>query len=432
MTAAALHLPLAAGGAVLDLTGNAIHWGFARYMRAPLANTAILAMLTLTAMAASNALYNQRHHHPSPLFAPFERVETPEVEPVIPATRPKKPVATLAPLPTETTGSVAQKPALTLGNAEVTEIQRKLHSMQIYDGAIDGLYGPRTARAIKTFEERVGLPPKGELTVALLEAVRGASVIAPEPKVEPLPTPDPLPKVTLPKVQAAPQVAAAPVAEEPKPEIAFQAVAAAPVAAKELAPLPQPAPLVVDVEAKPTVAAKKPVLRRELPETPEEAMDLVAKTAGEAIDTIIDGVQTVTMTTQGKKKLPEAQSYAKAPVAAGATAPEVVDASAPQVGVPLQMPEEEATQSSADLTVLDTDAKPEDLMPAFSVTDPVIVAKVQRGLASLGFLQGAADGVAGEATATAIRRFEVWYNYDVTGRITPELLDLLVANGAVI
>src|SRR5690606_7824301 len=110
-------------------------------------------------------------------------------------------------------------------------------------------------------------------------------------------------------VQVTPKVAAAPAAEEPKPEVAFQAVAAAPVAAKQLAPLPQPAPLTVDVEAKPTVAAKQPVLHRELPETPQEAMDLVAKTAGEAIDTIIDGVQTVTMTTQGKKKPPEAQPF---------------------------------------------------------------------------------------------------------------------------
>ena len=69
-------------------------------------------------------------------------------------------------------------------------------------------------------------------------------------------------------------------------------------------------------------------------------------------------------------------------------------------------------------------------MPAFSVTDPVIVAKVQRGLGSLGFLHGPADGVAGEATAKAIRNFEVYFNYRVTGRISPELLDLLVQNGA--
>lgn len=59
-----------------------------------------------------------------------------------------------------------------------------------------------------------------------------------------------------------------------------------------------------------------------------------------------------------------------------------------------------------------------------------LVENVQRGLASLGFLQGRIDGVAGEATAKAIRNFEVYYNYDVTGSVTPELLDLLKKAGA--
>jgi peptidoglycan hydrolase-like protein with peptidoglycan-binding domain len=61
-----------------------------------------------------------------------------------------------------------------------------------------------------------------------------------------------------------------------------------------------------------------------------------------------------------------------------------------------------------------------------------MVASVQRGLSSLGFLHGPIDGVAGEATAKAIRNFEVYYNYNVTGRVTPELVNLLVQNGAVI
>jgi len=81
------------------------------------------------------------------------------------------------------------------------------------------------------------------------------------------------------------------------------------------------------------------------------------------------------------------------------------------------------------VAVLDTPATPKEVAPV-SVTDPVTVAKVQRGLGSLGFLHGPADGVAGEATAKAIRNFEVYFNYKVTGRISPELLDLLVENGA--
>ncbi len=69
-----------------------------------------------------------------------------------------------------------------------------------------------------------------------------------------------------------------------------------------------------------------------------------------------------------------------------------------------------------------------------SVSTPVenreLVENVQRGLASLGFLRGKIDGVAGETTAKAIRNFEVYYNYKVTGAVTPELVDLLADAGA--
>ena len=59
-----------------------------------------------------------------------------------------------------------------------------------------------------------------------------------------------------------------------------------------------------------------------------------------------------------------------------------------------------------------------------------LIRKVQLGLASLGFLQGKIDGVAGEATAKAIRNFEVYYNYKVTGVVSIELVDLLIEAGA--
>ena len=101
----------------------------------------------------------------------------------------------------------------------------------------------------------------------------------------------------------------------------------------------------------------------------------------------------------------------------------------PKPGVPLKIVEL-PPKPNQQIAVLEGEARPEELMPAFSVTDPVIVAKVQRGLGSLGFLHGPSDGVAGEATAKAIRNFEVYFNYKVTGRITPELLDLLMQNGA--
>ena len=73
---------------------------------------------------------------------------------------------------------------------------------------------------------------------------------------------------------------------------------------------------------------------------------------------------------------------------------------------------------------------PAPLDATTSSTDQGLVASVQKGLSSLGFLHGEIDGVAGEATAKAIRNFEVYYNYDVTGRISRQLVNLLVQNGA--
>ena len=63
-------------------------------------------------------------------------------------------------------------------------------------------------------------------------------------------------------------------------------------------------------------------------------------------------------------------------------------------------------------------------------TDPVLITKIQRGLASLGFLAQKIDGVPGEGTAKAIRNFEVFYDYKVTGLATPQLLNLLTQHGA--
>lgn len=427
MTAAIAQLPLMAGGALLSATGSAIHWGIAQFMRAPLANTGVLAMLTFSAMASSNALYMQ-HEHPAPFFVP-DATETStrqprKLIPVVPAVRPESTIPR-DPAPAETTGSVAPaaevEPKLKpIGNAEVKEIQRKLTTMQLFDGAIDGLYGPQTAGAIRRFEERMGMPPRGELTHAALDAIRAAPVILPEPKIEPLPTPDPLPEVKPPQTPAAATT----------DTVTFTPAPDAPTRQAELLPLAKPEPL--ELEPTTTQISRRP--QREIPGTPEEALDLAVRTAGEAIDTIIEGVQSVSMTTPPKPvptqtmpdRLPETPR-----LTAAAAAP-VAETASPKVGVALVVPEEPVAKSSDDVAVLDTDAKPEDLMPPFSVSDPQIVAKVQRGLASLGFLHGPADGIAGEATAKAIRNFEVYYNYKVTGRISPELLDLLVQNGAAI
>jgi len=90
-----------------------------------------------------------------------------------------------------------------------------------------------------------------------------------------------------------------------------------------------------------------------------------------------------------------------------------------------------ATEPEAEASA-STDTPPQQTVAgaAPANADSATIERVQRGLASLGFLHGRIDGVAGETTARAIRNFEVYHNYDVTGRVTPGLVDLLKAAGA--
>jgi peptidoglycan hydrolase-like protein with peptidoglycan-binding domain len=382
-TAAISNLPFQAGGAVAAAVGRAVLWAVGQYMRQPLRNTAVTAMVGLSSLAGSNALYFQSHRHPAPLFGVVEQqVAATEAKPVFPATRPK--TLKLPLTDKTTTGSVDAAAPMppAISNAEVFELQRKLQALQLFEGKIDGLYGPKTARSIRAFEELQGLKPKGELTRQIVDMIISTSIIAAAPKVEPLPTPDPLPVAPLKSETAAEPVKAEPVKLEIEPAPAPASAAVDP------SPLPKPLPLT-----------------RDYPETPDEALNLVADTASDALDTIIEGVQSMTQ-----------------------TKPTTVTKRVVQT-----IPVKAITQTAALQPLPDplpAAAVPAEIAPA--TTNAELVSQVQRGLSSLGFLHTSIDGVAGEATAKAIRNFEVYYNYDVTGRVTPGLVKLLVENGAVI
>lgn len=442
MTAAILtRLPLEAGGAVLAATGRAVHsligWSFAQYMRAPLASTAVAAMLTLTTVAGSNALYFQEHRHPAPLFGvdasgrPVGAVN-PKVAPVVPAPRLTRPAATVVtkPVVPKVEATVPQKaaePTAPIGNSEVFAIQRKLESLKFFTGTVDGYYGPQTARAIRAFEKAQGLRQLGELNPEIVKAILAAPLVSAEPK--PIPAPEPVPQADqLPQVAPAPQatqIVPAPT-QLPMPEASAEAEPEIRVTAE----IAQP--------------AEQRVLTRQLPETPQEAMNIAADTAGDAIETIINGVQSLAMTTKPEPRqtatvatpaplvFASAETGAQAPAAPTAapvtTDPQITASVAPVVA-PVAVAAVEVNLPPQPVPVLDTDATMEDLR-ADDVNDPVFIARVQRGLASLGFLHAPIDGKPGEATARAIRTFETFYNYQRTGRITPELPDLLVKAGA--
>jgi peptidoglycan hydrolase-like protein with peptidoglycan-binding domain len=386
MTAEAFSVPFQAGGAIAATAGRLTLSAIGLFMRAPLRNTAVAGLVTLSAMAGSNALYKQDHHHPAPLFGNFETTaQSQGADPVMPAARPTQLEATPAlAVVAEPETPVATSQAVS--NEDVFEIQRKLRAFGMLDGKVDGLFGPKTIRAIKAFEVKIGQPPRGELTADIVALIKATPIFA---------TP-----TTLASSEPA-------TAEPATPEPAMtQLVDPAPEAPAATAPL---ALAETAAPGRLTAAVIEPTQEQPLP----PPAPLLGSTGPAAPDADLAGTE-ITAAIETPAVTPGAS-----PAAAGGVTKRTVQtvavraASAP--AATQQMPAALDPPPSGNLA-----------------TDPKAVAAVQRGLASLGFLHGEADGVAGEATAKAIRNFEIYFNYDVTGRVSPDLLKLLVQNGAVI
>ncbi|MDB5562344.1 MAG: Peptidoglycan-binding domain 1 [Hyphomicrobiales bacterium] len=427
-------LPLAAGSAVASSLGRGGAWALGHFMRAPLRYTGILALLGLSLAGASNALYFQTHRHPAPMFAPAPAAVAPvkapaAAAPVRPATR-RKPQSISSIVSGDTTGSLpaqAQQPAAgPMGNADVFALQQKLQAFRLFNGAPDGYYGPKTANAIRAFEQQAGMKPQGALSKEVAAAIMQAQLPAPQPVPQPMPqvaelqAPEPVPDSQ--PVQALAQE------QQPQPQPPVQ------VADAQLPPPPapmlmqeqQPAPLALDtpqpVQVQPQPANARPQLVGRVASAdsnfPDQVLNAAADTAAGAFDAVSSMVSDVASTrgtsTQAQNRVP----------ARPVTHPEIPPAAVASV-TPAPAPVAVATPAAPV-------SPPVIFAPNTSPTDVALVTKVQRGLSSLGFLAGTIDGVAGESTAKAIRNFEVYYNYKETGRVSPQLLTLLQQAGAVI
>jgi len=386
-------LPLQAGSAVAAAAGRTALWAVGLYMQQPLRNTALALLVGLSALAGSNALYHQAHHHPAPLFGSFQEAPAAKAKkpaaPVMPAARPK--VLDQA-VSSETTGSVDPMAALIqpVGNADVMAVQQQLKVMGLFTGTTDGLFGPRTARAIKAFEAKNGHPVKGQLTPEIIALIKGTPLGAPESPAAPGATAN---------VQVAPSAHA-------------EVPAIAPLT------LPAPAPLLSaeHLQANTQVA--------ELPPVNDQGVETVAMTSPPALPTPTKrSVQTVAV-----RAMPPAAADAPAMPAPIAQTTDIATAAEPGA-VTGGVGADDASAPDVVASVPDVAAR----SPAVDVsTDQKVVAAIQRGLNSLGFLHGEVNGVADEATSKAIRNFEVYYNYDVTGRVSRQLVKMLADNGALI
>ncbi|MDR3475217.1 MAG: peptidoglycan-binding domain-containing protein [Devosia sp.] len=444
MTAATLsRLPLAAGEAFAGSLARGVAWtlaraselgqlGLAQFMRAPIAITCVAAITGFSILAGSNALFLQTERHPAPLFfSTPNRVAVASGKPVIPAVRPR-------PLPAaideETTGSVGSHPVgEPIGNQDVRALQEKLAALSLFDGAVDGLFGRRTATAIKAFEIKVGMKPTGKLTRELVAAVLAAPAVAtgvtpagghavasaslkPQPAdAKPvatvaLNTPVPLAPHRLP--------AASPVASPAATSPAASATQTAGLASNPSV-LPRSSQQAsADVPATATIAA--PSIAPAAASVPVvQVANAIAVAPAPAVASDADGA-VMAMNSPSTAAKP----VATAPVSAGATPAQKLAA---QMGT---LPPSATPVATA--SVVPPAATSSDPGEGAGSTDPVLITKIQRGLASLGFLGAKIDGVPGEGTAKAIRNFEVFYDYKVTGLATPQLLNLLIQHGAVI
>ena len=136
----------------------------------PLDSVAVVAIVAAAGVIAANALYLQRGPHPAPILSAGAPIETTGSLILMPRPRPAEP------------GAAKDAAAAQRSRAQIVgDIQRELNRRGFYEGAVDGVYGPKMDAAIRDFEQAAGLRTTGDPTEALLGAImRAPAKAAPE------------------------------------------------------------------------------------------------------------------------------------------------------------------------------------------------------------------------------------------------------------
>ena len=340
-----------------------------------------LLVMALTATAiVSNAMFLQSTRHPQPLFmtrpapdlmdpatVPLPRSRAERTGSIAPAAAVEPPLPRLQPAQ-----RVATAPAPTVDRGVITDLQRLLAERGLYKGAIDGISGSRTRAAISAYQKAEKLPVTGQPSLAVLDHIRTASV----------------------------------------------AVAASPPAKAPAAPAPK---AVTEIAAAPTPPAEIPVVARDA--VPPMAVAAPAAPAAEPPLAAASPVEDDPIASVVDAPLP---ASAPAVAAEPAVAPSVAmsDAAPPaEVAAPPRpaIPVVEAVPVSAT---------PVAAAPSPSSGASARYAAVQRALNNIGYGPVAENGVVDDATADAIRRFELDNGLPLTGRPEDRVVNRLISIGA--
>lgn len=125
---------------------------------------------------SANAVWYQPRAHGAPLFATrdFSGYRAPApADPVFQESRSRIVIRDEA-----TVERPAERP---VGDPDLARVQSVLAGLKLYDGAVDGLNGPKTREAVMTYQRIIGLPPTGEVSPQLLAQLDGRTVVAAAP-----------------------------------------------------------------------------------------------------------------------------------------------------------------------------------------------------------------------------------------------------------
>jgi peptidoglycan hydrolase-like protein with peptidoglycan-binding domain len=151
-------------------------------------------------LVAGNALYGQKSVHPVPLFATRDAMTTRSVQKADrhDARKQLRRSGDIAHIPVPKARPQFQ-PQAANASTLVRDTQEGLRAKGLYDGTVDGLYGPKTREAIMRYQRENGMQPTGEVSLALSglllapgeQAAVQPEAVPPTPSLRPATTQEP-------------------------------------------------------------------------------------------------------------------------------------------------------------------------------------------------------------------------------------------------